>query len=347
MATARRVLRPSRPARARRTRITHSVRCLALSLAVALPAVAWAGPAQAQDTPAEVEAEIDEAWRKLEPIIEEHNATRIELKQKRKQADALAEKIKPLERRVSAAQNELSDLAAYSFKGGNTSAFRAMLTTGSPLTLGDQLAMLDQLARAQQDRIAAALTAKRQYEAEKAELDTLVDELAEMEEKLAERADDIDAEIDRLKELRDDLIAEQAAEQEAAEDEAISNGDCPASFPGGSADAALSFACAQIGKPYGWGAAGPDAYDCSGLTMAAWEQAGVSLPHNAAQQRDAIPYVERSNLRPGDLVFYYSDLSHVGMYIGGGMIVHASNPSKPVGTAPIDRSPIHSYGRPG
>jgi cell wall-associated NlpC family hydrolase len=109
---------------------------------------------------------------------------------------------------------------------------------------------------------------------------------------------------------------------------------------------AVSFACAQIGKPYGWGQAGPDAYDCSGLTMAAWAEAGVSLPHNAAAQRDVVSYVDRSDLRPGDLVFYYSDLSHMGMYVGGGWIVHASRAGVPIQMSPIDRSPVHSYGRP-
>ncbi|MPZ25357.1 MAG: glycoside hydrolase [Micromonosporaceae bacterium] len=298
-------------------------------------------PALAQDTAAEVEAEIDKAWRELEPIIEEHNAVRGKLKDKRKAAEELAEKIEPLELRVDVAQAAITDVAVYSFKGGNMSAFRALLTTGSPLALTDQLATLDQLARAQSLKITKVLETKAEYEAEKAELDKLVDELATMESELAERAEEIDAEIDRLKDMRDELLEEEAVADTG------NGGDCPASYPGGGAESAVTFACAQIGKPYGWGEAGPGAYDCSGLTMAAWNQGGVSLPHNAAEQRSSIPYVERSNLRPGDLVFYYSDLSHVGMYAGAGWVVHASNPSDPVHMAPIDEMPIHSYGRPG
>lgn len=337
-------LRPSRSRRHTPSQLTRYVGALALSVALLVPAgLLAATPAQAQDTPEELEAEIDEAWRELEPIIEEHNAVRGELKAKRAEAKELGEKIEPLELKADVARAEVAGLAAYSFKSGYTSRIRALLSTGSPLHLGEQLAVLDQFAKVQSEKVAKVLVAKADYEVEKAELDELVDELAEMEEKLGARSDEIDAEIDRLTELRNELLQEQ----QAAADPPSSGGDCPASYPGGAAEDAITFACAQIGKPYGWGEAGPDAYDCSGLTSAAWGQAGVSLPHNAAQQRSAVPYVERSNLRVGDLVFYYSDLSHVGMYAGGGWIVHSTHPGEPVQMAPIDRSPIHSYGRPG
>ena len=306
----------------------------------ALPGLLIAAPAQAQATPAEIEAQIDEAWLELEPIIEEHNGVRHELKQKQAAAKQLAKKIEPLALKVGVARAEIADLAAYNFKAGNTSTLRALLTTGSPLSLTEQLSVLDQFAKAQTHRIAKVLETKADYEAQKAELDGLVKDLAAMEDKLAERAHEIDAEIDRLQELRTEAYGENSGTGELAP------AACPATYPGGAAGEAVSFACAQIGKMYGWGSAGPNTYDCSGLTMAAWQQAGVSLPHNSAAQRDAIGYVERSDLRPGDLVFYYSGLSHVGMYVGGGWIVHASQAGEPVHMSPIDQSPIHSYGRP-
>jgi cell wall-associated NlpC family hydrolase len=299
-----------------------------------------AQPAHAQADPAEIEAQIDEAWLELEPIIEEHNAVRSELKDKQEAADELAGKIEPLELRVDVARAEVAGLAVYSFKGGNMSALRALLTTGSPLTLAQQLSVLDQVARAQGAKIAKVLETKAEYEVEKAELEQLVAELAEMEEQLAERADKIDAEIARLQELRTEAYGEGGGVGDLAP------AACPASYPGGAAGVAVNFACAQIGKPYGWGQSGPNSYDCSGLTMAAWREAGVSLYHNSAVQRDQVAYVDRADLRPGDLVFYYSGLSHVGMYVGGGWIVHASQAGEPVHMSPVDRSPVHSYGRP-
>jgi cell wall-associated NlpC family hydrolase len=305
-----------------------------------------AGPALAQDSAADIEAQIDAAWRKLEPIIEEHNGIRTELKDRQREADKLAERIDPLELQLELARSEVSEVAVRSFKNGNVSTFKALLTTGSPLTFAEQLTVLDRFAKSQQDKIAKVIEAKERYEAEKAELDALVAELKETEAKLAERADEIDADIDELQALHDELVAQERATSGGFSDSGNA-GDCPASDPGGAAGTAIRFACAQIGKPYGWGQAGPDAYDCSGLTSAAWGQAGISLPHNAAQQRNAVGYVERSDLRVGDLVFYYSDLSHIGMYAGGGYVVHASRAGVPVGMAPIDQSPVHSYGRPG
>ena len=104
---------------------------------------------------------------------------------------------------------------------------------------------------------------------------------------------------------------------------------------------------AQVGDAYVYGAAGPDAYDCSGLTMAAWAAAGVALPHSSSAQYGSGPHISASALQPGDLVFYYSPISHVGMYIGNGMIVHAANPSTGVQVAGLYSMPYVGAVRPG
>jgi cell wall-associated NlpC family hydrolase len=97
-------------------------------------------------------------------------------------------------------------------------------------------------------------------------------------------------------------------------------------------------ALAQIGKPYVYGAAGPDGFDCSGLTMFAFAAAGIALPHSAeAQSRLGTP-VARGDLRPGDLVFFYSPISHVGIYVGNGMMVHARTFGKPLAVTSVDQS---------
>ena len=108
----------------------------------------------------------------------------------------------------------------------------------------------------------------------------------------------------------------------------------------------VKFAYDQIGKPYKWAADGPGSYDCSGLTMAAWRAAGVSLPHNSADQYDAVAHISKSDLQPGDLVFYYSPIHHVAIYIGDGHIIHAPKVGEDVQIAAIGIGPIHGYGRP-
>ena len=115
----------------------------------------------------------------------------------------------------------------------------------------------------------------------------------------------------------------------------------------GGAAAAVQFAMAQVGDAYVYGAAGPDAYDCSGLTMMAWAQAGVALPHSSSAQLGSGTPVSVGALQPGDLVAYYSPVSHIGMYVGNGMIVHAANPSTGVNMAPVGSMPISGAVRPG
>lgn len=114
----------------------------------------------------------------------------------------------------------------------------------------------------------------------------------------------------------------------------------------GKAAAAIAFAKAQLGKPYVYGAEGPDAYDCSGLVQAAWKAAGVSIPRVTTDQYAAGDKVAISDLQPGDLVFYYSGISHVGMYLGDGQIIHAPNSRSVVKIVPVDSMPIAGATRP-
>ena len=111
---------------------------------------------------------------------------------------------------------------------------------------------------------------------------------------------------------------------------------------------AYAFARTQLGRPYRYGAAGPDAYDCSGLTLASWRRAGVTLPRTTRQQFHVGKRIAKGNLRVGDLVFYYGPTpSHVGIYAGGGKIIHAPRPGKVVQHVPIDYMPFAGAVRPG
>ncbi len=108
---------------------------------------------------------------------------------------------------------------------------------------------------------------------------------------------------------------------------------------------AVQAALTRIGDPYVWGAAGPGQFDCSGLVMWAFQQAGISLPHSSYAQAAGGQPVSRDQMQPGDVVSYYSDASHVGIYIGDGMMVHASTFGVPVRVAPVDNAPIYNVRR--
>ena len=116
--------------------------------------------------------------------------------------------------------------------------------------------------------------------------------------------------------------------------------------PSAGAATALDVARAQIGKPYQWAAAGPDKFDCSGLTMYAWGKAGVQLPHSAAAQYDMLPKVSRGSLAPGDLVFFGSPIHHVGIYEGGGLMIDAPQTGENVRRDAIDRGDYTGAARP-
>jgi len=117
--------------------------------------------------------------------------------------------------------------------------------------------------------------------------------------------------------------------------------------PNARAGTAVEVAKAQLGKPYEWGASGPNSYDCSGLTMYSWGKAGVSLPHSAAAQYNSLPHVSVDALAPGDLVFYGHSIHHVGIYIGGGQMINAPQTGETVRVDSIYRSDYAGAGRPG
>lgn len=313
---------------------------LLLLVAVLIPAA----PVSAQSL-SEIEAEIDAAWRELEPIIEDYNKVRSELKANKKRAEELAEKIEPLREQADSASEDLAEIAIEQYKSGRTPGLGALITSGSPTMFVDRLATLDQLAREQRRQIDAATEAMAGYEEQKAEIDALIEEQTAQEQVLAEKAESIEEELAELERMR-----EEAQQQQAAPPPPTSpnpDGSCPAVASSGPGAVAAEFACAQLGKPYQWGGAGPDGYDCSGLTQAAWAAAGISLTHyTGAQWNEGTP-VSRDQAIPGDLVFFYSDLSHVGLYIGNGLMVDAPHAGAVVSVRSIDTMPISGFRRPG
>ncbi|WP_055546761.1 C40 family peptidase [Streptomyces sp. NBRC 110028] len=196
----------------------------------------------------------------------------------------------------------------------------------------------DKLSQAR--RLLASLTAK-----EKARL-------AAIEKKKAEEARRKAAELAE-KQRQAAAQQKQQQEQQSSGSSASGGGSGTGSSTGSStstnstkAATAIDFAESQLGKPYVWGATGPNSYDCSGLTQAAWRAAGVSLPRTTWDQVKAGTRISTSDLIPGDLVFFYDDISHVGLYIGNGMMIHAPKPGDVVKKAPITEMPIYGSVRP-
>ncbi|MGW2202305.1 NlpC/P60 family protein [Streptomyces sp. NPDC001774] len=206
-------------------------------------------------------------------------------------------------------------------------------------------------------------TTKQTVQRKLGEARTLLAQLtAEEKARLAELERKREAEAQRKAEARAKAEAAARAEAEEAErrrqEEEAKEQQPTTPAPGGStggstgstyaakAEKALAFARAQIGKPYVWGATGPSSYDCSGLTQAAWRAAGVDLPRTTWDQVEVGTRVATADLLPGDLVFFYDDISHVGLYIGGGKMIHAPKPGANVREESIYYMPIYGSVRP-
>ncbi|HEX2038998.1 MAG TPA: C40 family peptidase [Acidimicrobiales bacterium] len=226
-------------------------------------------------------------------------------------------------------------------------------------------AALEDTRRAARDALAAVESSRREAATaeaqQRATLGRVQGELAALVE-----ADRRRREEEAARRAREELARRQAAEEaerrrRAAEEEARrartpsttpstapgGEASAPARPPAAGADAAVAEAKRQLGKPYQWGAAGPDSFDCSGLTQWAWKAGGRSLPHSSQAQYSATSRVALNDLQPGDLVFYGSPIHHVGIYVGNGQMVEASETGTPVRYASIFRRDYVGAGRVG
>jgi peptidoglycan DL-endopeptidase CwlO len=286
---------------------------------------------------ADLQRQIDEASTNLEKIVEQYNKVTDDLKATQAAQTTLAGQLGPLQEKVDAAYASVGDLAAKVYKGAPMGTVVALLEAGSPAALVDQLSTLDQIGRQRRNEIDGYEKAKAQYDGQKKQLDDAFATQTALQQQLAAQKVKIDKDLQSLYALRTRAFGSPTD----APGKSYS-GPIP-SVPG-SAGVAVRYAYGAIGKPYSWGADGPNGYDCSGLTMAAWRAAGHSLPHNAASQWGVTAHIPRSQLQPGDLVFY-AGLGHVGIYVGGNQIIHAPHPGTNVQLASVDVMPPYGFGR--
>lgn len=311
--------------------------------------VAGGSHAQAAPTVADLTQQIQTQSASFEKIVEQYDHITDQQKKTAGQIASLDKQLAPVTAQVATMQQQVGKLAANAYKGGSMGTVNALLTAGSPDGLLETVSMLDEVSTAQQRQVEGLTTAQAKLAAQRKSLATLNGKQTKSAADLAAKKKTITARLDQLKQLRVQAYgAANAVEQPSTSTASAPPPASSSSSSGsasGSASSVVSFAYAQLGKPYVWAASGPDSYDCSGLTMAAWAQAGVSLPHNAADQYNQITHVDESSVQPGDLVFY-EDLGHVAIYVGGGQVIHAPEPGENVKVSSIDMMPVYGVGRP-
>jgi peptidoglycan DL-endopeptidase CwlO len=307
--------------------------------------VAPANVAHAEPTLSEIEQQLEKASIEAEKIIEAWNKVNEDYQATQAAIADLTTRMRPLQAGMDRAYANVDKIALAAYRGGNgLNTVSVLLSAGSSGSFVDQLSTLEQLSRSQQRDIAGYTEAKQAFDAEKARLDQLLATQNAQKAELETKKTKIEADIKQLEELHRRAIA--AGRRTVAPNSNGTTTVAPPPAVAGGAGKVVAYAYSVLGRPYQWGGTGNPGFDCSGLTMMAWQQAGVSLPHNAASQWSRIRHISRSDLAPGDLVFYYS-LGHVGIYIGGGNIIHAPHSGDVVRVASVDRSPPYGYGRPG
>ena len=297
--------------------------------------------AYADPSISDIENQLATEWNAAEPLIEQYNLVHEQYEQNLAKKTSLEDAIKPLKLQVDLAMIRVGTVSAEAYQEGPGGGFAAMLQAGSPKEFADQLLYLDQLAAVQEGQIDGVYNLKLRYDSAKAPIDALDATLSKQDADLTAQKKVIDAKIADLDALR------TKAYGSAGFDTRYRPWTCPATYLPTKGYKAAAFACSQAGKPYVFGASGPSSYDCSGLTMAAWASVGVYMPHNAYEQMQSMPSVRRSDIQIGDLVFYYNDVHHVGIYVGDGHVMVAPQSGDRVRMVDIDRSPVHSIGRPG
>lgn len=274
-------------------------------------------------------------------------------------------------------QKAVDRVAAAQYMGGRTDGLDAMLTADSPQRLIDQLAVQRVMATEMSVQMKnfrtvseQALRTREASAKSAADAKTAAEQAAAVRAELQSKQSKLQVQIAVVKSQYTALTPAQREALAAIPPIPPPPGAVPpgdggpevlAAAPGGNiglpegavvmpgggpeGQTAVQAALTRIGSPYSWGGSGPNAFDCSGLVMWAFGQAGVNLPHSSQALARGGQAVSMDQMQPGDLVTYYSDASHVGIYIGDGMMVHASTYGSPVAVAPVNNAPIHNVRR--
>jgi cell wall-associated NlpC family hydrolase len=311
------------------------------------------GHAEPELTPAQVKAKVDRLYQEAEAATEKYNGAK-------EKAQAAEQRLKDLrdgaarkQERLNSAREALGSVAAAQYRSAGLDPAVQLALSADPDRYLDGAEFVE---RAGSRQTAAVGRVRRQLREIEQLRGAAHIELASLKSKQAElkrHKKTVTGKLGTARRLLSQLTAEERARlgegtgtgrasrsSTGAREGLTAPGSVTSQAPNSRVADAVSYAYQKLGSPYVWGATGPDAFDCSGLVQAAYRSAGISLPRTTYAQIDAGRRISRSELLPGDLVFFYSGISHVGIYVGNGRMIHAPNPSAPVRIAPIDEMPF-------
>ena len=320
----------------------------ALAGTLLVPALAAATPPapKAEPTISSVEKQLGNLAVQSSQLVETYNQARITEARRAQAAHSAAQASVRAKARYAVFRRQFVQLIQAEYQGSGLGAAGALLDSNSGTNYLDRLDTLSLVSNQTAQIVKGVKETKERAAAADAQAAQLFADAKAQRSAVGKKRGDVEKQIAKYKALLSRLTAQQRARLAAlhgavTDPHAIQVDDgTQATTQSGitislgssskAAQVAVKFALAQIGKPYVFGAAGPGAYDCSGLTMAAWHRAGVNLPHSAADQYNYGHHVNRDQLQPGDLIFFYQPIGHVTIYIGDGLMVSAPTEGEPV-----------------
>jgi cell wall-associated NlpC family hydrolase len=329
---------------------------LTIALAGAATATAFDGTgyAEPQLSPARVKAKVDELYKEAEAATEKYNGAKEKADHAEERLSSLRDEAARKEDRLNSARDALGSVAAAQYRSGGLDPALQLALSDDPDQYLEGAAFAERAGSRQAAAVGQVRRQLREIEQLRGAAHVELTSLRSRQAELRRTKKTVTGKLDAARRLMSGLTDEQRAQlgdagaaggtgQHASRSAARDLGALPtgsAVAPNSRAAAAVSYAYGKLGSPYVWGATGPDAFDCSGLAQAAYRAAGLSLPRTTYAQINAGRRVSRSELLPGDLVFFYSGITHVGIYVGNGQMIHAPNPTAPVRVAPIDEMPF-------
>ncbi|HEY7660059.1 MAG TPA: NlpC/P60 family protein [Actinomycetota bacterium] len=335
-----------------------------VSVSATIGAATLSSAAPSRQEVENAKARLDALNRELDLMVEQYNQAQLRLQEvQARLADVRAQ----ADRARATADRALASLnanAARAFQGVG-SQFAILFESTSLADFSDRLEFMGSMAQADSDLALKADLARQEAQWSAEELAAAAEERRAIVSELGTRREQIEQRVAEAQDLyqtldrkyHEALAAQQAAAEAAAQ--AATNSSSGGSTGGGTpippppapnsnVAAVLQAAYSQIGTPYQWGGSSPETgFDCSGFTSWAWSHAGVYLPHSSAAQYSATPRVAREDLQAGDLLFFYTPISHVGIYVGGGRMIHSPHSGDVVSVVAVYWDSFVAAGRPG
>jgi cell wall-associated NlpC family hydrolase len=326
---------------------------LAAAIATATGAAVYVGTtgagAASAPTIGQVQSQVNSLQAKMDKLDEQYDAANQDYSSAQSRLAQVDKQAASAQARYDAARSQLAQVAVSMYENADQTSILGLLNAGNPTAVLSQASLVIEVAGTHNEQATQFLTAANELASIRDQRQRTEQGMAQIRTQLTAQKTSLHKLLNTSQATLDSLTAAQQAKvnqstlggtNSSGQTSTGQTGTTPVAYTGPTttqADKAVAYAYAQIGKPYQWGATGPDSFDCSGLVMAAWASAGLTIPRDTYEQWAGLPHIPVSQMQPGDLIIYDGE-GHVAMYVGNGYIIDAPHTGADVERIPYDTS---------